>query len=140
MVNFGENGVTTPQKSLSAYVQNSIFLAHDVKYTSLTSKWPQKVFFHFFWPIMVNFGENRVTTPQKKFISVCVLEIASIFCGFTNGKRKFLNGKRSKNCFFGNFLVFSGQFWGKRGHGPPQKVYQHMRSRNRLHFMWVHQR
>ena len=133
-------GSQPPQKSLSAYAQHSIVLVHDVKYTFLTSKWPQKVFFSIFWSIMINFGENGVTTPPKKFISVCVLEIASIFCGFTNGKREFLNGKRFKNCFFGNFLVFSGRFGVKRGHGPPQKVYQHMRSRNRLHFMWVHQR
>ena len=83
MVNFGENGVTTPKQSLSAYAQHSFFLAHDVKYTSLTSKWPQKVFFSFFLPIMVNFG-------------------------------------------------------AKRGHDPPKKVYQRMRTRNSLDFLWVH--
>ena len=98
----------------------------------------KRIFFNF---LVYNdqFWGKRGHDPPKKFISVCALEIASIFCGFTNGKRKFLNGKRSKNCFFGNFLVFSGRFGVKRGHGPPQKVYQHMRSRNRLHFMWVHQ-
>ena len=83
MVNFGENGVTTPKQSLSAYAQHSFFLAHDVKYTSLTSKWPQKVFFSF-------------------------------------------------------FLAYNGQFWGKQGHDPPKKVYQRMRTRNSLNFLWVH--
>ena len=72
-----------PQTKFISICSTLIFLAHDVKYTSLTSKWPQKVFFSF-------------------------------------------------------FLAYNGQFWGKQGHDPPKKVYQRMRTRNSLNFLWVH--
>ena len=69
MVNFEENGVTTPQKILTAYAQHSIFLAHDVKYTSLTSKWPQKVFFSFFLAYNGQFWGKQGHDPPQKSLS-----------------------------------------------------------------------
>ena len=95
---------------------------------------PKSIFFNFFLPLMVNFWGNGVTNPPKKFISVCSTLNFLVY----DVKCTFLTSKWPQKVFFSIFWPIMVNFGAKRGHDPPKKVHQRMRTRNSLDFLWVH--